>query len=218
MTVSGFPTSTSEPSRTRRDASRPRTAAAAGLLVNGLQKATDQMLRTAKWIGLAVSVAVFVSVATVRADEWDKKSTLTFSQPFEVPGAILPAGTYIFKLADTLGDRHIVQIFNADGLRLLATTMTIPDYRLKTTTETVVRFNEATRGTPQAIQVATRPAIAARAMSTPVRRSTTFTRPPGLGCGLSRRGRTSRTGRHRRGRPRPRTASTSRRTRVGPWP
>jgi hypothetical protein len=30
--------------------------------------------------------------------------------------------------------------------------MTIPDYRLKTTTETVVKFNEAPRGTPQAIR------------------------------------------------------------------
>jgi hypothetical protein len=110
------------------------------------------MLRTARWIGLAVSVVAFVSVATVRADEWDKKSTLTFSQPFEVPGAILPAGTYTFKLADTMSDRHIVQIFNADGSRLLATMMTIPDYRLKTTSDTVVKFNEATRGTPQAIR------------------------------------------------------------------
>jgi hypothetical protein len=152
MTVGGFPTSTSEPSRTRRDASGPHTAAAAGLRVNAPQKATDQMFRTATWIGLAVSVLAFVSAATVRADEWDKKSVLTFSQPFEVPGATLPAGTYTFKLADMMSDRHIVQVFNADGSRLLATMMTIPDYRLKTTTETVVKFNEAPRGTPQAIR------------------------------------------------------------------
>jgi len=110
------------------------------------------MIRTVKWIGLAVSVLAFVSAATVRADEWDKKSVLTFSQPFEVPGAVLPAGAYTFRLADTLSDRHIVQIFNADGSRLLMTVMTIPDYRLKTTSKTVVKFNEAPRGTPQAIR------------------------------------------------------------------
>jgi LPXTG-motif cell wall-anchored protein len=110
------------------------------------------MFRTATWIGLAVSVLAFLSAATVRADEWDKKSVLTFSQPFEVPGAMLPAGTYTFKIADMMSDRHIVQIFNADGSRLLATLMTIPDYRLKTTTDNVVKFNEAPRGTPQAIR------------------------------------------------------------------
>ena len=56
-----------------------------------------------------------MSAAAVHADEWNKKTVLTFSQPVEIPGHVLPAGTYMFKLADTLGDRHIVQVFNADG-------------------------------------------------------------------------------------------------------
>lgn len=51
---------------------------------------------------------------SVRADESDKKTVMTFSEPVQVPGVVLPAGTYVFKLADTQGDRNIVQIFNAD--------------------------------------------------------------------------------------------------------
>ena len=51
----------------------------------------------------------------VRADEWNKKTVMTFSQPVEIPGQILPAGTYTFKLVDSASDRHIVQFFNADG-------------------------------------------------------------------------------------------------------
>jgi hypothetical protein len=86
------------------------------------------------------------------ADEWDKKTILTFSQRFEIPGHVLPAGTYMFKLADTLSDRHIVQVFSADGKTIIATVMTIPDYRLKTTSDTVVRFNEVPRGAPDAIR------------------------------------------------------------------
>src|ERR1700723_613397 len=50
-----------------------------------------------------------------RADEWNKKTVMTFSQAVEIPGQILPAGTYTFLLADSPSDPHIVQIFNADG-------------------------------------------------------------------------------------------------------
>lgn len=110
------------------------------------------MIKKILWLGLALSVLGLFVPAPVRADEWDKKTVLTFNQPFEIPGMVLPAGTYIFKLADTMGDRHIVQVFNADGTKILATVMTIPDYRLKTTTDTVIKFNEVPRGAPEAIR------------------------------------------------------------------
>jgi hypothetical protein len=41
----------------------------------------------------------------VRADAWDQKTVFTFSAPVEVPGQLLPAGTYVFKLADSSSDR-----------------------------------------------------------------------------------------------------------------
>ncbi|HYL62830.1 MAG TPA: hypothetical protein VE077_09425 [Candidatus Methylomirabilis sp.] len=50
---------------------------------------------------------------SARADEWNKKTVVTFNEPVEVPGHALPAGTYVFTLADST-DRHIVQIWNAD--------------------------------------------------------------------------------------------------------
>lgn len=110
------------------------------------------MLKKVLWVGLMLSVIGFMSAAAVHADEWNKKTVLTFSQPFELPGHVLPAGTYMFKLADTLGDRHIVQVFNADGSQIIATLMTIPDYRLETTDQTVIKFREAPRGNPEAIR------------------------------------------------------------------
>jgi len=104
------------------------------------------------WIGLMVSLIGFVAVSSARADEWDKKTVLTFSQPVEIPGRVLPAGTYMFKLADSMSDRHIVQIFTPDGSQIIATIMTIPDYRLKPTDETVIRFGEVPAGSPEAIR------------------------------------------------------------------
>jgi hypothetical protein len=107
-----------------------------------------------KTVAIAVACAVFglASAASVRADEHNKQTILTFSQPVEIPGHVLPAGTYMFKLADSLTDRHIVQIFNADGSQIIATVMAIPDYRLTPTDQTVIKFNEVPKGAAEAIR------------------------------------------------------------------
>jgi hypothetical protein len=110
------------------------------------------MFKRAIWIGLTLSVFGLLSASSARADEWDKKTILTFSQPFELPGHVLPAGTYMFKLNDTMSDRHIVQVFNADGTKILATIMAIPNYRLKTTDGTTIKFREMPAGQPEAIR------------------------------------------------------------------
>jgi hypothetical protein len=89
----------------------------------------------------------------VKADDWNKKTVVTFSQPIEIPGGIiLPAGTYVFKLMDSYSDRHIVQIFNEDQTHIYATILAIPNYRLQTTDKTVMTFGESAVGVPQAIR------------------------------------------------------------------
>jgi LPXTG-motif cell wall-anchored protein len=103
-------------------------------------------------VAFALTVLALTSVATARADEYNKQTILTFSQPVEIPGQVLPAGTYMFRLADSLSDRHIVQVFNADGSRIIATVMAIPDYRLTTTDQTVITFKEVPVGAPEAIR------------------------------------------------------------------
>jgi len=103
-------------------------------------------------IGVAVSALGFAAVPDARADTWNKKTVITFSQPVEVAGNVLPAGTYTFQLMDSLTDRHIVQIFNADGTKLIATVLSIPDHRLTSTDETVIKFREVPAGTLQAVR------------------------------------------------------------------
>jgi hypothetical protein len=64
---------------------------------------------------------------SVKADDWNKKTVVTFSQPIEIPaGVVLPAGAYIFKL-DSSSNRHIVQIFNQDQTDIYATILAIPN-------------------------------------------------------------------------------------------
>jgi hypothetical protein len=106
--------------------------------------------------GLALMGAVFSPVAN--ADEWNRKTTLTFSAPVEIPGVhlkgwgVLPAGTYVFKILDSVNDRHIVQIFNQDETQIYATILAIPNYRLTPTGKTVVTFRERPAGEPEALR------------------------------------------------------------------
>jgi hypothetical protein len=93
--------------------------------------------------------------STASAQVWDKKTTVTFSGPVEIPGPsaqVLPAGTYVFRLLDALSDRNVVQIFNKDESHLYATILAIPNYRLKATDKTFMPFAERAAGSPQAIR------------------------------------------------------------------
>ena len=89
---------------------------------------------------------------TMMADEWDRATKLTFNEPVEVPGQVLPAGTYWFTLADNNSDRNIVQIWNADRTHLVTTILAIPNYRQKTPVKTIINFEERPSGQPEAIQ------------------------------------------------------------------
>jgi hypothetical protein len=99
---------------------------------------------------------VFVMLSSAAsAQSWNKKTVVTFSAPFEIPGVdaqVLPAGTYVFKLLDSQSDRHIVQVFNKDETHVYSTILAIPNYRLQPTDKTVMTFAERATGEPQAIR------------------------------------------------------------------
>ena len=63
---------------------------------------------------------------------------------------MLPAGTYLFKLADT-NDRHTVQVFSSDRTVLYATLIANPTLRREATGESVVIFAEPGDGRPEAL-------------------------------------------------------------------
>jgi hypothetical protein len=114
-------------------------------------------MKLLKQVGIALSFAVLCALAvpTATADDWNRKTVITFSGPVEVPGVgqhNLPAGTYVFKVLDSSSDRHIVQIFNQDETKVLTTVLAIPNYRLKTTDKTTITFRERPTGQPEALR------------------------------------------------------------------
>jgi len=104
---------------------------------------------------MCLTVLCVIVAPKVKADEWNQKTTVTFSEPFEVPGVgehVLPAGTYVFKLLNSMSDRNIVQIFNVRGDHVYTTILAIPNYRLKATDKTVMTFRERPAGEPEALK------------------------------------------------------------------
>jgi hypothetical protein len=104
---------------------------------------------------LFLAVLCILVVPSATADDFNKKTVITFSGPVEVPGVgaqILPAGTYVFKLVDSPADRHIVQILSPDEKHVFTTILAIPNYRLKTTDKTVITFRERPAGQPEALR------------------------------------------------------------------
>src|SRR5262245_43575118 len=108
-------------------------------------------MRLVKSLCCAAALAVCLAPGA-RADEWNKKTILTFSGPVQIPGATLPAGTYVFKLADLNGNRHVVQVFDKDEKKVYSTILAIPDQKLEPSDKPVVMFAERPAGTPQAVK------------------------------------------------------------------
>lgn len=103
-------------------------------------------------LNLFAVLVASVLVPIAHADQWDKKTVVTFSNPVEVPGTVLPAGTYVFKIADSQADRQVVQIFTQNQRRVLATIEAVPDYRAQTTDKPAISFEERPSGKPEALR------------------------------------------------------------------
>ena len=74
-------------------------------------------MRLMRSLGCAAALTALVALTApaAHADEANKLTYLTFSGPVQIPGATLAAGTYMFRLADSQSNRHIVQVFDKDG-------------------------------------------------------------------------------------------------------
>ena len=109
-----------------------------------------RMLKEAVLAVCALMLCAVVAPAT-RADNWNKKTTVTFTEDVEIPGQVLPAGTYVFRLAD-LTDRHFVQIWNADENQLIATVMANPAIRMEPATRSIFELEERSGSSPMALK------------------------------------------------------------------
>jgi len=109
-------------------------------------------MNKAKATLMMVALGALAVLPSAKADEWNQKTVITFNTPVEVPGQVLPAGTYVFKLANSSSARNIVQVFSKDETRLYNTFLAIPDYRLKPSDKPIITFDERPAGSPMAVK------------------------------------------------------------------
>jgi hypothetical protein len=109
-------------------------------------------MRALKVLCGAAALVAFLAPGA-HADEWNKRTYLTFSGPVQVPGTTLPAGTYTFEIANPETSRHVIRVSEKDSGKHLGLFMTIPNERLDPPSDNLVMFSERAAGAPQAIQV-----------------------------------------------------------------
>jgi len=113
-------------------------------------------MRTLPIVGAAVLLAL--SVSNIRAQTGDtaeskKLTVLTFSEPVQLPGKVLPAGKYRFEIADANNAPHAVRVLSEDGQKVVGTFPTIPaemPQRDLKNQDSLVMFSERPAGQPLA--------------------------------------------------------------------
>jgi hypothetical protein len=98
------------------------------------------------------AVVLSAAFATAQGVLPDRATNVTISAPVSVPGMVLPAGEYLFRLADTQASRNVVQIYAKDRSKLYTTLIAVSAQRDEPSDEAVVTFRETPADQPPALR------------------------------------------------------------------
>ena len=99
------------------------------------------------FITLGLALASVIVMPAARADDYNQAIKITVNRSVQIPGHVLPAGTYWFVLEDFIANREVVEIFNSDRSILYARIETIVTERTEPSEKTAMIL--ADRGTMQ---------------------------------------------------------------------
>jgi hypothetical protein len=102
------------------------------------------------FVTVAFLLAFLIALPVVRADEWNQATLFTFSQPVQIPGHVLPAGTYVFELVNSF-NHEIVRISNADRTNVIAVIQARPTTQKGMSRKTSIVLAERGSSQPEAI-------------------------------------------------------------------
>lgn len=101
-------------------------------------------------LGLMIAFGLFFELAAY-ADEANESTRITFSHAVQVPGQVLPAGTYVFQQADPNNDPNLIAIYSADHTVLYEIAHTVPAERTAATGDTTITMAEPETGKPDVV-------------------------------------------------------------------
>jgi LPXTG-motif cell wall-anchored protein len=115
-------------------------------------KGEVKMLKNMLGSMCALAILAGLAPATASAQPADKRTIFTFSGPVDMPGVALPAGKYVFRLANPDTSRNVVQVTSADGKRVFGMFHSYPSERPTPANDSEIRFLEASAGAPPAVK------------------------------------------------------------------
>jgi len=101
---------------------------------------------------LTLAVLTLSIGSRAEAQPADYRTYFTFSAPVTLPGVTLPAGKYIFRLADPDSSRKVINVLSADGKKSLAMLHTIPNQAMKAPKDAEIRFMETSAKVPPPVK------------------------------------------------------------------
>jgi hypothetical protein len=110
-------------------------------------------MRDVRSLCAAIGIAAFVFMSpAARADEFNKRTYFTISAPVQIPGATLPAGRYMFIMANPETSMDILRVTSADGKTVYGMFPVRPDRVPDPVKEPTIVFAETPAGQPYAIK------------------------------------------------------------------
>jgi hypothetical protein len=100
---------------------------------------------------LTILAAALMAVLTpgAQAQMLDQRARVTFSGPVEIPGMVLPAGTYVFE---ALQPGHLTRVLSADATHIYGTLFTVPEERRDPVEKATIVLEENVKGAPERIE------------------------------------------------------------------
>jgi hypothetical protein len=98
----------------------------------------------------AFLLAFLFVLPVARADEWNQAMKFTFSQPVQIPGRVLPAGTYIFELVSNI-NHELVRVSSPDRNTVFALIQAIPTYQRSLSGKSAIILAKQGESQPEAV-------------------------------------------------------------------
>lgn len=102
-----------------------------------------------------LAVLTLGTSAKAQAQPADNRTYFTFRGPVTLPGVTLPAGRYLFRLADA--NTGVINVLSEDGKKSYAMLLTIPNQLLQPSLKPEIRFMETAANMPPAIKAWSNP-------------------------------------------------------------
>jgi hypothetical protein len=109
-------------------------------------------MRTTITLSGVVLLGVLAAPA-IKAVNMNNMTYLTFGRAVELAGVRLPAGTYVFEVANPGSGANVIRVLSRDRARVHVLKATIPTYRERTSDmRTMIKLGEAPAGEPPAVR------------------------------------------------------------------